>query len=111
MSERLAVITEDKLPEPGTYWQNKILAEKPFGPDQKKIDDKAEALSPQGLNLYQVVHLDTTTREKRVYYFEVGQNDKPASSMPLKQFTDNFLPVAPTSALLYKLEAKPYRPN
>ena len=81
-------------PTPGSLWENKLLAERPFGPDQTLIDAKAEALSPQGVNRYVVK--DVLSHEGKIFvrYWERGQEAKEPSWMVIPDFLAGFRPVA-----------------
>ena len=59
-------------PTAGSLWENKLLAEQPFGESQPLVDAKAEALSPQGVNLYVVQ--DSLWHDRRLFvrYWEQG---------------------------------------
>ena len=75
---------QEILPE--TKWRNRILAEKPFGPDQAAVDKAAEAIYLQGVNEYLVIDV---TGDDWVIYREVGTTG-PNSKMTSGQFLRDF---------------------
>jgi hypothetical protein len=82
-------------PTAGSLWENKLLTERPFGPDQALVDAKAEALSPQGVNRYVVK--DVIPHEGRIYvrYWEDGHQSEEPSWMVIPDFLKKFRPIVP----------------